>query len=261
MKLVKIDPPGSFCTYQAVFDLLNGLDLRHFIEVGCGGGELSYQLCRKGLSGVGLDFSPQAIEQASVHLRPFIDQGQYHLLQGDFMAHPPGNLQQDLGISLMVMEHVENDVGFVQNLSAMVRPGGYVLIGVPGRKDKWSIEDETVGHLRRYDREDLQATLAQAGLEQIKICSVAVPTANILFGLGNRFIQRSQIEMAKRQQDKHLQTAASGVREIPFKTVFPAPFKLLLNPYTLYPLFVLQRLFYHTGLGLTMLGIGRVRHP
>ena len=40
--------------------------------------------------------------------------------------------------------------------------------------------------------------------------------------------------------------------------MFPSWVKLILNRYTLYPLFIAQRLFYHTGLGVTMLGFGRV---
>ena len=54
------------------------------------------------------------------------------------------------------------------------------------------------------------------------------------------------------------QTELSGIREIPFKTVFPAWFRLILNRVTLYPLFILQRLFYRTNLGLTLLAVGRV---
>jgi hypothetical protein len=38
----------------------------------------------------------------------------------------------------------------------------------------------------------------------------------------------------------------------------PAWAKIVLNRYALYPLFVVQRLFYGTGLGVTMLGLGRV---
>jgi hypothetical protein len=57
---------------------------------------------------------------------------------------------------------------------------------------------------------------------------------------------------------KSEQTLASGIREIPFKTVFPAPFKLVLNRWTMLPFVLLQRLFYRSSLGITVLACGRM---
>jgi len=34
--------------------------------------------------------------------------------------------------------------------------------------------------------------------------------------------------------------------------------RIILNRVTLYPLFVIQRMFYRTGLGVVMMGMGRV---
>jgi hypothetical protein len=159
---------------------------------------------------------------------------------------------------MMVMEHVKNHVGFVERIVSFIKPGGHVVIGVPGRRDRWGIEDETVGHLRRYDRGDLQDTLVKAGLTDVTVWSVAVPTANLLFHFGNFFIRNSSAEVEKKKQSAREQTETSGVREIPWKTVFPSSFKLILNRTTLYPLFVLQRLFYSSNLGLTMIACGKV---
>jgi SAM-dependent methyltransferase len=239
MKMIKIDPPGSFCQYEAVFELIRKVRVESFIEIGCGAGDLSLKLCERGMRGVGLDFSDLAIEQA------------------DLMETDPGERAHDLGISMMVMEHVENDVGFIKKIASVVKPGGYIILGVPGRRNKWSIEDDTVGHLRRYDREDLQRVMMEACLLEVEVWSVAVPISNLLFGISNFLVNRSS-ETEKVNLSLRDQTASSGVREIPFKTVFPPVCKLILNRFTLYPLFVIQRMFYHTGLGLTMLGIGKV---
>jgi hypothetical protein len=131
------------------------------------------------------------------------------------------------------------------------------VLGVPGRRDRWSVEDETVGHFRRYDRTDLETVLREAGLHQVDIWSIGVPIANLLFKLSVRLITRSS-EQAKRGQSQREQTETSGIREIPWKTVFPAWLTVLLNRTTLSPLFALQRLFYRSGLGITMMGMGRV---
>jgi hypothetical protein len=55
---------------------------------------------------------------------------------------------------------------------------------------------------------------------------------------------------------RRAQTEASGIRDIPFKTMFPSVFRLVLNARALYPLLALQRLFYRSNLGLTLIGFG-----
>ncbi len=266
MKFAKMDPPGTFCFNEAVLEILQrkfgGMEPHtQFIEVGCGGGGLSKILCGKGYVGAGIDFSKRAIQIARENLSEFIEAGKYRLINADFMEAKElseWNHQADLVFSMMVMEHVKDEGLFIENLLRLVKPGGYCLLAVPGRKDHWGYEDETVGHLRRYDRDDLKLVMEMGRLTQVEIWSVGVPTVNLLHGIGNFLIKRSE-ERKKRAWSSRKQTEASGVREVPFKTVFPSFFKLILNRVTLYPLFVLQRLFYHTNLGLTMLGIGKVK--
>jgi hypothetical protein len=112
--------------------------------------------------------------------------------------------------------------------------------------------------LRRYDRRDLEQVLEAGGLRDVQIWSVAVPTANILFRISAWLVRHSK-EAKKVGLSQREQTETSGLREIPWKTVFPSWIQIILNRYTLYPLFLIQRLFYGTGLGVIMLGFGRVR--
>jgi len=266
MKFVKIDPPGTFCFNEAVMEVLQkkfgGRESgTTFIEVGCGNGELSKILCAKGYRGAGIDFSEQAIEVAQKNLEAFIESGNYRLIHADFMEEKElvdWNHRADLVFSMMVMEHVDDEALFIGNLLRLVKPGGYCLLAVPGRKDCWGYEDETVGHLRRYERNDLKQVMEKGRLTQVEVWSVGVPVVNLLYGIGNFLIKRSD-DRKKLDWSSREQTETSGVREVPFKTVFPSFFKLILNRVTLYPILVLQRLFYNTNLGLTMLGIGRVK--
>jgi SAM-dependent methyltransferase len=243
MKFVKIDPPGTFCFHQAVDDVMKNLKFTptktSFVEVGCGAGVLSLRLCKKGYSGMGMDFSRKAIEIANENLSTYISRNQYQLVENDVTNSESLNHLSnsfDLAFSMMVMEHVEDDIGFLKNLANLTKKGGYVMVAVPSRKDRWSIEDETVGHLRRYEREDLQQTLSTAGLEDVQVISVAVPTANFLFRISN-FLVKNSDEITKVSMSMKEQTQTSGIRE--------------------YPLFLIQRLFYKSDLGLTMLAVGR----
>jgi len=185
MKLIKIDPPGSWCQYEAVMQMIGHAGGKTFLEVGCGPGNLSLRLCEKGWQGLGIDFSATAIAEARINLRAYLQAGHYRLMPGDIFDVDLGNEKFDVGLSMMVMEHVTNQVGFVRSIVNYIKPGGHVIVGVPGRSDRWGVEDETVGHLRRYDRGDLKETLVSAGLTDVTVWSVAVPTANLLFHFGN----------------------------------------------------------------------------
>jgi SAM-dependent methyltransferase len=257
MKLVAIDPPGSWCHYEAVMEMIRPTGGQTFLEVGCGPGVLSMRLCQEGWRGVGIDFSPLAIERAKANLADYTQDGRYRLIEGDIFDLDLAGQQFDVGLSMMVMEHVKNHVDFLRRIADFVKPGGHVIVAVPGRRDRWGIEDETVGHLRRYDKNDLRETLTAAGLTEVTVWSVAVPVANLLFHFGNFFIRNSS-EINKLAHPMRKQTEASGVRDIPWKTAFPPVFKLILNRFTLYPWFVIQRLFYGSDLGLTMIARGKV---
>jgi SAM-dependent methyltransferase len=256
MRLARIDPPGTWCLNEALFEILRPLGRAHFLEVGCGAGDLSQRLLERGFTGVGLDFSSDALSQASERLKHHVEAGRYRLVRSDLLGRPPLGRTFDLAMALFVIEHVEQDVAFLEILRSYVRPGGYVVLGVPGRKDLWSIEDETVGHLRRYERADLQKVMEAAGLVEPEIRSIAVPLANWLFAASNLAIRlsgdRGQGAASPRQQ-----TEQSGIREIPFKTLFPPSFRVILNRVTLSPFFAVQRLFYRTGLGVTLLAKAR----
>jgi 2-polyprenyl-3-methyl-5-hydroxy-6-metoxy-1,4-benzoquinol methylase len=258
MKFVRIDPPGQWCYHEAVYEALarcDGGKAKTFIEVGIGAGVLSRPLCDRGYSGLGVDFSPEAIAKARHLMAEHVKSGRYRLVESDIFDLQTGAERFSVGLSMMVMEHVADDVGFVRRIADFVEPGGQVILAVPGRQDRWGIEDETVGHLRRYDRAGLERVLAEAGLRDIAVWSVAVPLANVLFRLSNLMVRLGG-EARKTRLSKVEQTKTSSVREIPFKTIFPSWFTLFLNRRTLYPMFVLQRMFYRTNLGLTMLASG-----
>jgi len=237
---------------EALVEMLRGVEGRRFLDVGCGGGGFSRLLLEHGWDGVGIDPSPAAVERASPRLRPFIDAGRYKLMQAGLEDDPPVGDGFDAALSLFVIEHVEDDVGFLGCLKAKARPGGRVVVAAPGRKVKWSLLDDTAGHLRRYDRADLVRVFQQSGMPNPAVWSIGIPTCNLLFGLSKLATARSE-RRGKPGLSKAEQTQTSGVRDIPFKTVFPPFFRVVLNRTTLWPLLAAQRLFYNTGLGMTML--------
>jgi SAM-dependent methyltransferase len=62
-----------------------------------------------------------------------------------------------------VVEHIENDHGFLEMIRNYLSPQGRVYITVPAYPALWSHEDIDAGHYRRYRKPDLQELLQKAG--------------------------------------------------------------------------------------------------
>ena len=64
-----------------------------------------------------------------------------------------------------VLEHIDDDVGFLANLEKKLVPGGRGYVAVPAFNALWSAEDGRSGHFRRYTTKSLSAAFVAAGLE------------------------------------------------------------------------------------------------
>lgn len=62
-----------------------------------------------------------------------------------------------------VIEHIEDDHGFLNDLRHMVEPGGRLYCTVPAIGALWSDEDVHAGHFRRYSVGSLGETLRRCG--------------------------------------------------------------------------------------------------
>ena len=118
---------------------------RHLLEIGCGAGGnlrflLNYYRC------TGLDIAPEAVR----HSRERVS---CPILEGDFRELSP-ELFHDVDVVLLadVLEHLEDDRGFLREIIQRLPPGGFVLMTVPAHDFLWSNHDLVLGHLRRYSR-------------------------------------------------------------------------------------------------------------
>jgi len=79
------------------------------------------------------------------------------------------NAAADAVVAVNVMEHVEDDAGFVRAAAAALAPGGHVLLFVPAVPALFGSLDEVFEHCRRYTRPGLHALLRGAGLEPVSV--------------------------------------------------------------------------------------------
>jgi len=64
-----------------------------------------------------------------------------------------------------VIEHIEDDLAFLQSIRNLMTKGGRLYATVPSYSFLWSEEDVFAGHFRRYDLEDISKVLESAGFQ------------------------------------------------------------------------------------------------
>lgn len=78
-------------------------------------------------------------------------------------ALPYGDDAFDLVCALDIVEHVDDDASAFRELARVASPGATLLLSAPLHAARWNAFDDFVGHRRRYEPEQLRATLAAHG--------------------------------------------------------------------------------------------------
>lgn len=126
-----------------------------FLEVGCGTGIVIQTLERMGFICTGLDVNAQALAYAKKRTR-----GQ--LLRQSIFRYKTTSRYDVVG-AFDVLEHIGDDVKFLQIAHRLLSPRGYILLTVPAGMWLWSGTDTASGHQRRYEKAALRQKLERAG--------------------------------------------------------------------------------------------------
>jgi SAM-dependent methyltransferase len=71
--------------------------------------------------------------------------------------------------AINVLEHIENDKLALQNVNKLLVPGGRIVLLVPAKKFAYTKLDKSLGHFRRYEKEELRKKLTDANFTIKKI--------------------------------------------------------------------------------------------
>src|SRR5258708_35660450 len=79
-------------------------------------------------------------------------------VSGEITALPFRDRQFDLVAAFDVIEHIEDDRLVFHELSRVLKDDGVLIFSVPLYANQWTEFDDLVGHVRRYEPEDLRVT-------------------------------------------------------------------------------------------------------
>jgi SAM-dependent methyltransferase len=141
-----------------------------FVEMGAGTGYMARTFLERGFHGACHDLGDDSRQLIRANLAPY---GQRISVVDTLEEIPAAGF--DYLFAFEVLEHIEDDRGAFGAWSEKLRLGGRVLLSVPAHQRKFGKSDEIVGHVRRYEREELERLLLGAGYTDIRIFNYGFP--------------------------------------------------------------------------------------
>jgi SAM-dependent methyltransferase len=142
--------------FESIAPCLSG----DILEVGCGTGTFTALMALAGHRVTAVDINPSYVEKAKTRLAA---QDRVTVLAGD-ATQMSWSTRFDTVVLLDVLEHIEDDVGFLRRLAACLAPGGRLVVKVPAGEWLYSPLDSAIGHFRRYSKKSLRRVFEDAGL-------------------------------------------------------------------------------------------------
>lgn len=174
------DNPAQDMRFRLVLGSISRMpqqDIRLLMDIGSGQGDFLQRAasCRIARQMVGFELSETgvAISRAKVPQATF--------LQAD-LFQPPKELGEyveaaDVAVCSEVIEHVDDPVNFLRAVRAYLKPGGRLIVTVPG--GPMSAFDRHIGHRRHFDAESIGSILKAAGFASVQVQLAGFPFFNL----------------------------------------------------------------------------------
>jgi SAM-dependent methyltransferase len=206
------------------------------LEVGAGTGEMTLDFLRRGYRANLYDLG----ERTRAELRRRFAGDTAVRVVDAIDAVPDGSV--DCLVAFEVLEHIEHDAQALRAWTAKLRVGGRLLVSVPAHQRKFSATDSRVGHVRRYEREQLRALIGAAGYDSVRIACYGFPLGNLGRIVGN--LLERKIE-APQSDDPVRRSIESGTQQSSAVVALGRN----VRPWMLWPFFVMQRLTFGLDIG------------
>lgn len=197
----KMITPKNF-TYHIVLNIIGEYlqPKAKVLDVGCGTGPISLYLASQGNSVTGIDVSQNAINvaQASADVLKLKN---VSFLNLSFPEDSLAQQQFDFITCIEVLDHIPNDRTTIERIFSLLSPNGVLVLSVSSRNSpihrlrmflkKQDSCDKRVGHLRRYNVDQITKLVRSANLSIIKTKRTEGLIRNFFFvtKLGNKLLR------------------------------------------------------------------------
>lgn len=129
------------------------------LDIGCGDSFFDRELLKAfgGIEVYGVDIFLKDEE--------LIREGRYKTVNS-LESLPSGKF--DLILMMDVLEHIEDDAGYLSGIKEKLADNGTVFITVPAFQRLYSAHDEELHHYRRYNHKELSHVITAAGLKETR---------------------------------------------------------------------------------------------
>jgi SAM-dependent methyltransferase len=143
-------------------------------EVGCGNGLVQrYLEDHYSVEVAGFELNELALKQSCSRTSPLYCYNIHERAE---------NLKNefDLVILFDVLEHIQDENGFLESIKHHMTDSGRILINVPAHQSLYSRYDQTLGHVRRYSSSELTRTAETNGFRVSSLTYWGVPLIPLL---------------------------------------------------------------------------------
>ncbi|XVQ11870.1 class I SAM-dependent methyltransferase [Spirillospora sp. CA-255316] len=134
---------------------------RSLLEIGSGLGHFSEQFAGRLDYLAVSDNDPYCVGELR---KRYADNDDVEVLDLELPAEVGIRQKVDTVVMMNVLEHIKDDTQALRDLAAVTKPGGRIVIWVPGYMQLYGDFDRKVGHVTRYTPATLAASVREAGL-------------------------------------------------------------------------------------------------
>ena len=150
--------------FRKIQEYMGPVDGLKCLDIGSDNGVISYKLRQLGGIWTSADLDPRSVQT----MRELVETRVYQI---DDLQTPFQDDEFDTAVIVDFLEHIPDDIGFMNELRRILRPGGTLILNAPLIRDGWlmrlrrlmGLTEETHGHIRPGYTPESLARLASSG--------------------------------------------------------------------------------------------------